>query len=171
MSQAIRWLGSAATIVPLVDQRRIPILFLPLNTAPTDGPAGPGAAPAHFTPVHSGLHSPMRARSEMRPHTTSGLASTSTLTDISCFSVLMKRRPYRPLPLRHPPRGGVNLPGGAGAGRPREAVDQRAPAVGQPPAQRRVGGEPAEGTGQGGGVVGRDEQRAVPVLQVFGEDG
>src|SRR5882762_5909742 len=118
MSQAIRWLGSTATIVPLVDQRRMPILFLPLNTAPTDGPAGPGAAPAHFTPVHSGLHSPMRARSEMRPHTISGLAVTSTLTDTCCFSVLMERRPYSDLGGCHRPGGGVDLPVGARAGRP-----------------------------------------------------
>src|SRR5258707_4830002 len=97
MSQAIRWLGSAATIVPLVDQRRIPILFRPLNTAPTVGPDGPGAAPAHLTPVHSGLQSPMRARSETRPQMISGLAPTSMLTD-TCCSVLMEGRPYRQLP-------------------------------------------------------------------------
>src|SRR5258705_3592971 len=172
MSQAIRWLGSAATIVPLVDQRRIPILFRPLNTAPTVGPVGPGAAPAHLTPVHSGLQSPMRARSETRPHTTSGLAATSTLTDTCCCSVLMERRPYRRargprgfggVPRRDSiPGGGVDLPVGAGGGGPGEAVDQRLPAGRQSPNQGPVAGQPAEGRSQGGGVARQHQQRAVP---------
>jgi len=44
-----------------------PILFRPLEHRSPVGPVGPGADPAHLDAVHSGLPSPMRARSETRP--------------------------------------------------------------------------------------------------------
>ena len=50
-----------------------------------------------LTPVHSGLHSPMRLRSEMRRQTASGLAAISTLT-ATCVSCLLSAHGPETLP-------------------------------------------------------------------------